>query len=87
MQAVQGFALGGIAVGALVTGSPILELISVLQTAYLGLSTVNNVNPVEASIYSLKYMSGYNQMFTNFNISYFSRSETSRRLLLATYET
>jgi hypothetical protein len=87
MEAVQGLALGGVAGGALITGSLSLELISVLQTAYLGLSTVNNVNPVESSIYSLKYMNGYNQMFTNFNISYFNHSSTSRRMLQAAYET
>lgn len=38
-----------------------------LQTTYFGLATVNNVNPVSASLYNLKYMSGYNRMFENFN--------------------
>lgn len=52
-----------------------------LQTTYLGLSLVNDVNPVSSSLYYLRYMSGYNRLFENFNLTLSFVPPVSRRLL------
>lgn len=83
MQTAQGLALGSMGVGLIITKTLSLELISVLQTSYLNLASVDNLNPVESSMYNLKYINGYNQLLGNFNISFFNVSSTSRRLLQA----
>lgn len=76
----QGAAYTTMAVGAFVAKSLSLELLSVLQTTYLTMSTVNNVNPVTSSLYNLKYMSGYNRMFENLNINPNTTAAARRRL-------
>jgi hypothetical protein len=82
MEAVQGIALAGIGLGVIFAGTPLLELVSLLQTSYLSVSTVDDVNPVQASVYMLKYMNGYNKFFNETNITYFdTTSSVSRRLL------
>jgi hypothetical protein len=82
MEAVQGIALAGIGLGVIFAGTPLLELVSLLQTSYLSVSTVDDVNPVQASVYMLKYMNGYNKFFNETNITFFdTTSSVSRRLL------
>lgn len=51
--------------------------------SYLTMVTNNNVNPISASLYNLKYSSGYNNMLHDLGIeSYFKpRTSSSRRLL------
>lgn len=57
-------------------------MVNLLQTSYLSVSTVDNLNPIEASLYSLKFMNGYNKMFEN--STFFQSSIQSRRLLQQT---
>jgi cysteine-rich repeat protein len=78
--ATEATAFSAMAVGAFVAKSLSLELLSVLQTTYLTMSTVNNVNPVTSSLYNLRYMSGYNRLFDNLGIEV-SAAASSRRLL------
>ncbi len=80
-NAAQGLGLSSVGVGLIVTNMLSLELVSVLQVGYFGLSTVNNLNPILVLLYNRKYMNGYNNMLDNLGVAgYFSNSQ-SRRLL------
>lgn len=73
-------ALAGLGLGVVFGKAVSVDGVSVLQMAYLSLSEVENLNPLQSGLYNMKYVNGYNKMFENTGISYFSES-SSRRLL------
>jgi hypothetical protein len=80
--ATEALALSSLGIGVILTKSFSLELSSMLQVSYLSLSTVNNLDPIQSTLYNFKYMNGYNNMMENIGTTYFNTSaKTSRRLL------
>lgn len=72
----------GLGLGVVFGKAVSLEGVSVLQLAYLSLAEVENLSPLQSALYNMKYVNGYNKMFDNAGIQYFS-SSSSRRLLQA----